>query len=931
MSLPAPSLLAQLPRPLVNAGGKIQFGEVYGIQGLKKRKRHEIIAAIDGEGVNIYNAQFPKLVTSYAIPPQASHSCPPCSIRQKLPGNSGAKRQTYCAVETSGKEIKCFTDEVVSGRNTPNISTSSFPIKDTASRPIFIGTIPTHKPSEECFDTFDVLVAHQDGRLRRLSPDLKTERWTIRSENTWSSRELAACFTVSFEDARKFLFRKREDIVASVLGGRFGTDPDNSTILVLVAHTTTDTFQLNDVQVMFYSISSQAQTDNLQLQAPELLEHLMTLNLPAHPSQDSLTAHDCQWSANFVPGELSLSSNFGFISFDITQFSPKVSSCVMIEGEAFSSVMRISSQSIITGGKSTLSVYDTHYQSLQAALPLTEVSKSTSSKKQDVTSSLEFISHFSKLNVLVAAYGGSLYSFDLASIHNERSKKRPRKSLLIDSVGKGIMSGASETKRLSIKWPTVEDVQPAKLSEDQLAQHWSDLKKELASATSTSTFDAVMRAKFWDTPGSCKERGEIFPLDGAFIDPEKIKFLLARMFRVKVFIDKATNNSASVKLIASLIPPITFKWLVNSKHLNAANIEAALRCTNDPHNLSKLPTGALVKALASYDPSMKILLILLRGPGYLEVTELAHALRALLEVARRQSNVSDTSQKSITEAAHTETTDNAHNASGDKQVTTPSTTLVNAITGLNLALNKLHSHPLNCVTKSIRDILSNTDVLSIIHHLRYSLATGGHTSRFTEEPPAAFSNSKFPSLSLSVIVDLLTACIDAVGPSGWISAAGFAGTAGSEASLIADMKSEIAATLTAIDEATYLKGILREFIRCCETSAQHLATASKSQRANTDGTSTKAQNAKLRRKEYHHGARILVYNVPEDSAGLEGGDSKMLPLSLKVSGAQSGVNDELSKKKVHKSTGEVRSRSGREIAHNKHKAVGKYSFERIVI
>ena len=122
---------------------------------------------------------------------------------------------------------------MVSGKSTPIISTASFPIKDTASRPIFVGTIPTDSPSKEDYDAFDVIVAHQDGRIRRLSSDLKKERWTIRSESTWSSRELAACFTVGFEDARKFLFRKREDIVASVLGDGFGTDPSNSTILVL--------------------------------------------------------------------------------------------------------------------------------------------------------------------------------------------------------------------------------------------------------------------------------------------------------------------------------------------------------------------------------------------------------------------------------------------------------------------------------------------------------------------------------------------------------------------------------------------------------------------------------------------------------------------------------------------------------------------------
>ncbi|KAF3483367.1 uncharacterized protein GIQ15_02691 [Arthroderma uncinatum] len=935
MSLPAPSLLAQLPQPLANAGGKIQFGEVHGIQGFKKRKRHEITAAIDGEGVNIYNAQFPKLVTSYAIPPQASHSCPPCSIRQKLSATSGTKRQTYCAVETTGKEIKCFVDEVVPGRSTPNISTVSFPIKDTGSNPVFVGVIPTEGSTGESSDAFDVVVAHRDGRLRRLSPDLKTERWTIRSDNTWSGREIAACFTLGFEDARKLLFRKREDIVASVLGDRLGTDPDNSTILVLVSRPTgADTFELGDVQIVFYSIPAHIQVDGIQTRTSEPLKHLMTLNLPAHPNQSLLTALDGQWSTNFSSGELSLSCKSGFISFDITQFSPKISSHVIIEDECFSSILRISSQSIIAGGKSTLSVYDAQYQSLQAELPLSEIPRATSGKKQGRKRALEFISHFSKLDVLVAAYSGSLYSFDLAAIQNDRhiSRKRPRRSLLIDSIGKGIKLEGVEASRQQIEESALKHMQPVGLTQEKLAMQWNELKlelDELARSKKGSGFDAVMISKFWKLSKTCEEEADGSPPDGPFIDPEKIKFVLSRIFSLK----PVGGDSTSLKLILSFMPSKTFKWLVSSKHLSITNIQASLRRTAAPYGLPKIPDGALVKALGSHDPSLHSLLLLLRGPGYLEANELAHALCELLKVARLHTNVSEDSQKSLAEAAHDETTENANETSVEKQTPASSTILIKAIAGLNLALIKLHTHPLNHITKSIRSTLSNTDVLSIIHHLRHSLATGGHTSRFTEEPPAAFSSPKIPSLSLPIIVDMLTACIDAVGPSGWISAAGFAGTAGSEASLIADMKSEIAATLAAIDEATYLKGILREFIRCCETSA----AMPKAQRAISNTTASKTQsidNKRLKRKERHNGAQILVYDTPENSVGAEGSDSKMLPLSLKMSGTQSsvgGVGDELTKNKIHKATGEVKPRSNREVAHLKHKAVGKYSFERIII
>lgn len=57
MELQAPFVLAQLPRALGASAGKCQLGEVHGVAGPKKRKRHEVVAAIDGESVNIYNVR----------------------------------------------------------------------------------------------------------------------------------------------------------------------------------------------------------------------------------------------------------------------------------------------------------------------------------------------------------------------------------------------------------------------------------------------------------------------------------------------------------------------------------------------------------------------------------------------------------------------------------------------------------------------------------------------------------------------------------------------------------------------------------------------------------------------------------------------------------------------------------------------------------
>lgn len=58
MDLQPPSVLAKLPRPFEAKTGSTQIGEVYSLTASKKRKRHEVAAAIDGEGVNIYNVLY---------------------------------------------------------------------------------------------------------------------------------------------------------------------------------------------------------------------------------------------------------------------------------------------------------------------------------------------------------------------------------------------------------------------------------------------------------------------------------------------------------------------------------------------------------------------------------------------------------------------------------------------------------------------------------------------------------------------------------------------------------------------------------------------------------------------------------------------------------------------------------------------------------
>jgi hypothetical protein len=88
-----------------------------------------------------------------------------------------------------------------------------------------------------------------------------------------------------------------------------------------------------------------------------------------------------------------------------------------------------------------------------------------------------------------------------------------------------------------------------------------------------------------------------------------------------------------------------------------------------------------------------------------------------------------------------------------------------------------------------------------------------------------------------------------------------------------------------------------------------------------------AGSSHLVRYEKLNGADLMVFTRPgEGEDGFDGdAGGKMLPLSLKA------TSGDVSRTKIKKSTGEVQSRTNREIGYLRRKAVGKYSFERLII
>ena len=63
----APYILASLPQPLDNTNGRTQAAVVHSLSSSKKRKRTELAASVDGEGIFIYAVRHERFIRKWRI------------------------------------------------------------------------------------------------------------------------------------------------------------------------------------------------------------------------------------------------------------------------------------------------------------------------------------------------------------------------------------------------------------------------------------------------------------------------------------------------------------------------------------------------------------------------------------------------------------------------------------------------------------------------------------------------------------------------------------------------------------------------------------------------------------------------------------------------------------------------------------------------
>lgn len=898
-------------------------------------------------------------------------------------------RHTYCALKSPNVQIRGFVEETQgSSSSAGTFDTIKTDIKDTKSPIVLLEVIPGANTEGDV----DLLVVHEDGQVKRLSGDLQEQRWASSLSKIIPTEagspvglgSVAASFLIDFEDAQRTLLKNREDVTAILDGSLSGAKLIPSVIIVVTRRSSQDfTFHV-------LSIPQNAKARAFGGNGEQLMHHLSS-KLPVLRLVES---HSVDWAFHTTTATLTGSFGQGFVSFDMSSYSPQISSSLEFPADNSRSFLRISARSVIAASPTSISVYDTHYQAIQANTTL-ESSFASSNKRRSIGGSAEstkkpikLIANFARLGLIVGLRGTSLLGFDVTSRTpaGNPSAKPFGDGSLIDAIGRGVGAKGTSSHDAPVMGTLTQD--SAEIKSTGIDAEWEALKPELDGLRMSSKpykhakFEALVMNHL-----AKKERSESFipkptdlPSATDLVEPEKLFYILSSIFHMKmvsgqVDVDLSQVPEPECRLTVKIYAWKLLRWLATSGRLTVNNVAIALRRAALPEIMADLPGGSLVRALGGSGHLSDLKNLLSNGQINLDATELVHAIKLLLTAT--QNIYDDETPKQLTNGTSTEIgVVNGSDTTSNLAPTTKST-----ITALDNCLKSLHRHPPTVITTNIRTILSPRETQHLIQRLRINLAVAGYSSRYTDSPLSTLPPSSPASLYISpvrlpllTIADLLGSAIDALGVSGWISAdtpssmaAPTTSTEESSADMISEMRSEISAALAGVEEASLLKGFLHEYLRYGARAVEHnnskIGTQGKkdyirsksvknSSSANgntaalttiTDETAIEPSSKRIKHASLTSSAG--VYTFPsEDIATTDLSipatlPSGALPLSLSATidpaaitpGAGTEDADAIAKTKVRKGTGQIVERGKGEMRHLARKVVGSYSFERIVV
>lgn len=891
--------------------------------------------------------QNPQLVTSYALPPDASFTAAPYSIYRKGSSKIPTQRFTYASLAGSPSvdksQLVCFHEKSL-GENTETVKTTYVP--SATAHVLTLESLPVSAGGSAKDPTHDVLATCDNGDVICLSANLDTVRWVANVKSLFLSggpnAELEHVTLVNAKAVTRGLLRDREDIATILNPSRDEASDllDLTQVLCLISR------RANGVR--------KATLVHIQPRSPDLptsqlvpLKLLLSWNLP-NPSKTSATVTS-QFILHASSGMLHALSNGTLLSYDLSGTIPKLQSELSPLGSSIDSFVRISQDLLFTASQQTCRVFDAKYNSLQALLSIdadigapnpaspSKKRKHTQPADSKVTLHCNLVTYYADLGLVIAARDNELLGMQYASHTVSRKRVKSEGTLLIDALGKGL---ASRTKPAAGYGATAWQGRKGKLDkyaskgkivkfeqtfaadlniELELLDHTKKQKNEIRGGPLTNGVGPKVPdedAMAIDKPDDNSLDGELrkWKIPQVVPDHQQQRYRQYALYALsKIFrwiTSDVTQGSSRGSLRIEFFAPNVFQWLLQVGHLTKESIRRAIldERPDDDQAVLNIADGDIVKALVDFDGDFHILSAVLNHSHFLPIGEVVQAIKLLMqslgdaqedsEGTKLLTNGTMPSDETMDVDIASELDAASHEIEHalsilDHGLTTRSHTL-------RPALIRLHTFAAPVVSATLRSMLPRKDLESLICLLHLELRNGGWSSTYdsadTDSSFVETSTESPDDHAVAIVASLLSSTLDSVGAGAWLASVGSLATTGTSEDIIQSLRNDTSEALNGFWEARYMRGLLSEFLR-------YASTVPKSQRSNK---------------------RLELQGKPFVVTGkLDGEDLPMLPL-----GSKADMGPEKTKKGPG---GKKEERSKREMGMLISKRVPKYSFERIVI
>ncbi|GME43875.1 uncharacterized protein LTHEOB_6522 [Neofusicoccum parvum] len=691
--LETPHTLASLPKPIDSVNGRTLASAVYSLSAARKRKRSELAVSVDGDGISIFDVQAPRLITSYALPPQSSFTAPPFSVYLKATKQRLAKRFTYATVkESSGSsrhQILCFAEEMHT-QPTGNPEKTSYTIPASASHVFSIDTLPLKPTDGSSEDTHDVVVLFENGQLDCLSADLQHVKWSTNILSSQSATKVEFSTYTDAATARRGLFKSREDAIAALDPATEGQSETLSTtaLLCLVTRPTDEkSFRTKGRSLHVCAVRPKAM-GGITINKPTV-QDLLTLRIPSSNIDSRADSHP-SYSLHASSGLLYQLISGSVVTYDFSTTIPQLRSELTVPGTPLQNFVRVSSSLLMAASPISCGLYDVKYNSVQAILPLaSEESEGSQGKKRkqtialDAKTPLTLLHYVADLGLVVGLANDELIGLQVGSEVSSSKRSRVRGGLLIDAIGKGV-----GRKPANLDTPSTGSyplgvclLNPA----DKSNKEWHRTRKELdelIKAENLKSFEEVfarevhieLKAKPADQPAAIEDKangtndvdmvdeesnGQERRTNGVVEDdddqalPEwdfpaipwdinlqtkrhKAVYLLSKVFAFSsVPREIIAHDLPSTPLRIRFFPPNAFQWLIWTGFLTTDMIRQAMR--REATGLQPITASDVIASILNFDPGMQLLCDVLRGHPGLDVDLVVQAIKALVKSLETES------------------------------------------------------------------------------------------------------------------------------------------------------------------------------------------------------------------------------------------------------------------------------------------------------